>query len=289
MIEERLQEMAAERAEGLLQELELLSAPVIPLEVAATEEPLLIVTGGNYRDRFDGQLEFHRKKNRFLLFYNTKYDVQLVTGVGHHPRTRFSIAHELGHYFLEKHHRYLVQGGSTHGSKSEFFSHVQIEREADAFAASLLMPRRLMRPLVNAGGLTLGRIDELADHFKTSRVSTAIRAVQLSDFPCALAGIRGGVVAWTFLSSALTGAGCYPGERGSTLHQGAKATWDRMSEGDEERSERESTVSSWFRTYDRDYLEDIAVTESYLPVPPMETLLALLTVDEDDLVQDDED
>jgi hypothetical protein len=287
-MEERLQEMAAERAETLLEDLKLLSAPVSPLKVATTEEPLLILKGGNYRNRFDGQLEFHRKKNRFLLFFNTKYDEFLIGG-GHHPRTRFSIAHELGHYFLEKHHRYLVRGGSTHRSKSEFFSHAQIEREADAFAAGLLMPRRLMRPLVNSGELSLERIEGLAGYFETSRVSAAIRAVQLSDFPCALAGIRGGAVAWTFLSPALKEAGCYPRGRGSSPHGDAKASWERMADGDEEQGEGEANIGDWFRTYDREHLEEIAVTESYLPVPSMETLLVLLTIDEDDLMKDDED
>src|SRR4051794_6508579 len=133
MMEERLQVMAAEHAEALLERLELLSAPVDLAQVAASEEPLLVLRSGNYRDRFDGQLEYHRRRNRFLLFYNTRYDQPGADRP--HPRTRFSLAHELGHYFLDRHHDYLVLGGTTHGSKSEFFSHVQIEREADAFAA----------------------------------------------------------------------------------------------------------------------------------------------------------
>ncbi len=58
---------------------------------------MLLLRSGDYRSKFDGQIEYHRANNRFLLFYNTKYD-DPQTGE-HHPRTRFSFGHELGHYF----------------------------------------------------------------------------------------------------------------------------------------------------------------------------------------------
>ena len=219
--------MAAEQAEALLERLGMTSAPINPVQVAASEEPLLILKSGDYRDRFDGRLEYHTRRNRFILFYNTKYNGLAEAGL--HPRTRFSIAHELGHYFLDEHHDYLVHGGGSHGSKSEFFSHVLTEREADAFAAALLMPKRLMRPMVNSGELTLRRIDELARHFHTSNVSTAIEAVKLSHFPCALVGIRDGLIAWTFLSQSLREAGCYPRERGSRPTRRRSRHGDRWS------------------------------------------------------------
>ena len=286
LIEQRLQEIAAETAEAILERLRMGSAPINLFEVAASEEPLLILKSGNYRDRFDGQLEYHRQKNRFILFYNTKYD-RLAQG-GIHPRTRFSIAHELGHYFLDKHHDYLVRGGSTHGSRSEFFSHVLTEREADAFAAALLMPRRLIRPLVNSGELTLGRINDLAAHFEASNVSTAIQAVRLSDFPCGLVGIRDGLVAWTFLSPSLRDAGCYP-RRGSKPHRVAQARWQGMLEGDEDYSQRDGTIGDWFDSYGQEEIDGILIAESYLPVPAMHTLLVLLAADEDDFMQENDD
>ena len=286
-IQQRLQEMAAETAEAMLERLRMNCAPINLFDIAASEEPLLILKGGNYRDRFDGQLEYHRKSNRFILFYNTKHD-PLTQGVLH-PRTRFSIAHELGHYFLDKHHDYLVHGGTTHGSKSEFFSHVLTEREADAFAAALLMPRRLMRPLVNRGELTPRRIDELAAHFETSRVSTAIQAVKFSDFPSALIGIRDGIVAWTFLSASLNDAGCYPRQPGSNPHRVAQAKWQRMVQGEEADSEHCGNIGDWFDTYGQQHLDNLKIAESYLPVPAMHTLLVLLAADEADFMRDDDD
>ncbi len=47
-------------------------------------------------------------------------------------------------------------------------------------------------------------------------------------------------------------------------------------------------MDGWLRTYDKDHLEGLPVTEHYLPVPVMDTLVVLLTVPEDELVPDDE-
>src|SRR5271157_1307304 len=54
---------------------------------------------------------------------------------------RFTVAHELGHYFLEGHVQALFGAGQQfHQSESGFTSNDKYEREADSFAASLLMP-----------------------------------------------------------------------------------------------------------------------------------------------------
>jgi Zn-dependent peptidase ImmA (M78 family) len=61
-------------------------------------------------------------------------------------RKRFSMAHELGHFFL--HHRM----GKVHMDKNVFFRNdipnkedQRMEREANVFAAELLMPRQLIQ------------------------------------------------------------------------------------------------------------------------------------------------
>src|SRR5688572_20623786 len=186
------------QAEAIVRRLNL-SPAIDPLQIAKDEYPFLRTGGRNFGDRFDGKLRYSSEKKCFVLMYNTKYDATYPPGK-HHPRTRFSIAHELGHYFLEHHHAYLSHGGKTHASIGEFRSNVSIEREADAFAASLLLPSHLLSPIVNAQALSLTRIQQLADTFETSLTSTAIRSVQLSHFPCALAAIRQGSIVWMFPS-----------------------------------------------------------------------------------------
>jgi len=258
--------------------------PIDPFSIARSEHPLLNLISDDFRDAFDGQLEYHRKKNRFLLFLNTKYDANLGPDE-HHPRTRFSLAHELAHYFLEPHRAYLMGNGNSHSSESEFKSYSVIEREADAFAAGLLMPSRLFSPKVNKQEPSFELIREVAVDFETSILSTAIRTVQLSHFPCGLACIRQSSLAWMFCSTPLIEAGCYPAERDNMPPATATATWKNL-EGDG-LSTHEGRVGEWFRTYDTEDRESTFVTEQYFPIPVMNSLLALLTLNEDDLIEVD--
>ncbi len=277
---------AAERANEVVAQLGLREPPIDPLGVVASEHPILVVRGDDFRDRFDGQLEYHPDKRRFLLLFNTKYDRHKDR---HHPRTRFSIAHELGHYFLEEHHAYLRGGGRSHGSRGEFASSVDVEREADAFAAGLLMPASMLNPRVNEDDLSIERIIALAEEFDTSLVSTAIQSTLSSDFPTAVVGVRNGQVAWHFQSPCLIDAGCYPGERGSLRSSRAIGAWEQFSTGVTDIAPGIGFVKDWFRTYDRDYLDHLSVREEYLPVHSMQTMVVLLTIPEDELYHEDDD
>lgn len=100
-----------------------------PLDVVKAESPFLKAAGADLKNRYDGQFEYHPKKKRFLLSFNTKYDRGCAPGE-HHPRTRFSIAHELGHYYLATHRAFLMRTGVAHPSSSEFRTNVFVEREA---------------------------------------------------------------------------------------------------------------------------------------------------------------
>ncbi|MCG3178605.1 MAG: hypothetical protein BIFFINMI_00933 [Phycisphaerae bacterium] len=282
------QEKAIERAAEVLGALRIASAPIDPLAVAGSEKPLLCAMGADFHDRFDGQLEYHRSKNRFLLFYNTKYDARFPEG-GHHPRTRFSIAHELGHYFIEAHRAFLRRTGKSHPSRGEFLSDRTIETEADAFAAGLLMPSDLLAPMVNEGDLTFAQIEEWARAFRTSVTSTARRGIELSDFPCALVGVREGRVAFSFHSRAMIEGGCYPRPRGSDLPPAARPKWQAFAGGIGPDDKGQAFASEWFQTYDNDHAADAPVYEHYYGVPSMQTLLVLLTIPEEELFPGSDD
>jgi len=280
------QEKAIERAAEVLGVLRIASAPINPLKIAESEKPLLRATGGDFRNRFDGQLEYHRAKNRFLLFYNTKYDARAPEGELH-PRTRFSIAHELGHYFIESHRAFLRRTGKSHPSKGEFLSDRTIETEADAFAAGLLMPTDLLGPLVNEGDLTFSQIERWAGAFNTSVTSTARRSIELSDFPCALVGVRDGRVGFSFHSRAMIEGGCYPRPRGSDLPAEAQPKWEAFLRGTL-KGQGQAFGRDWCQTYDNDRAAGAPVYEYYYGVPSMQTLLVLIAIPEDELFPDED-
>src|SRR5271166_3114061 len=96
--DERCQELAGLLADEMAEHFELV-APIDPLEVVRREHRMLVAGGGDFSNRFDGKLKYNKEKRKFVLLFNTKYDVTMPAG-RHHPRTRFSICHELGHYFI---------------------------------------------------------------------------------------------------------------------------------------------------------------------------------------------
>lgn len=267
-------------AEELLQESNLLYAPVDIFSLLKSEYPLLKIRGGNFGTLFDGQLEYHPDKNRFILFYNTRYQASRDDN-NDHPRIRFSIAHELGHYYLDDHREYLLNGGESHQSKDEFNCNNLIEKEADCFAASLLAPKKLLSPLVNKGELSFSIIRETAETLQVSIVSTAISAVQISDFPCALIAIKDGKISWQSISEPLFENGCYPDYQASPQY--INVLWNNFLNGSLRSNTTSSKINCWLNTYDKHNLGNVYFEETYFGVPIMNTLLVLLTADERDL------
>jgi hypothetical protein len=131
--------------------------------------------------------------------------------------------------------------------------------------------------------LSLDRIDELATIFKTSLLSTARRAVAVSDFPCAVVGIRNGVTAWVCRPQSLIKYGFYPPSRGQFTSLTAHQQWKNFEMGIADRHTAPVYARHWFKTYGRTRLEQVSVNEHYLPIPILETLVVLLTIPEDEL------
>lgn len=167
-----------ELTSNIRKETNTMSAPVNLLNIAKAEEILL--APGCYGEEFNGRIEFHHKKRRFILFHpeiGTNYSSS---------RIRFSIAHELGHYYMPK-HRKLLTRGCSHYSKSGFISENKLEREADFFAASLLLPGDVLTAFCRRKKFfTLKEITELANEWQTSVISAAIRYVQWTSECCAM-------------------------------------------------------------------------------------------------------
>ena len=193
----RLQK-AADLAEETARALELQQLPIQPLTIAAHEG--IKYVGDDFGDDFDGRLEYHSQG--FLLFYNTKYGAgRSENHLG--ARVRFSISHELAHYYLPEHRHFLQRSGLSHYSQAEFHSDRLTEREADTFAASLLMPATLVSPLINQGEASLARVQTLAERCRVSLEAAAIRFVRLSHFPTAAILTTNEGIKWAIVSDAL--------------------------------------------------------------------------------------
>lgn len=92
-----------------------------------------------------------------------------------HRRKRFSTGHELGHW---RHHRGKSFRCRPDDIGGNVLAETHPERVADAYAADLLLPAYLFRPLAQQfRASTLEAVDKLADIFDVSLTATARRLV----------------------------------------------------------------------------------------------------------------
>ena len=87
-------------------------------------------------------------------------------------RQRFTIAHELGHYFLHMKERDTDEPIISFRSDNS-----PREREANSFAAALLVPEDLLRE--EYGKMVIPVSDALADIFRVSKAAMRIRLEEL--------------------------------------------------------------------------------------------------------------
>lgn len=92
------------------------------------------------------------------------------------PRQRFTLAHELGHFFLHEGKRFRDNYASTSSSNYDVD-----EVAANAFAAELLMPSLAVEYFITKENLK--EVDELANVFKVSLKAMTYRLVNLGWLP----------------------------------------------------------------------------------------------------------
>jgi Zn-dependent peptidase ImmA (M78 family) len=137
-----------------------------------------------------------------LLRVGNSFGIMYSTDIANEGFQRFSVAHELGHYFLPDHPEQVLQHGA-HVSRAGFTSNDPYEREADFFAGALLLPKVLVRPLVSRLPEGMDGLIELAQSCRTSLTSTAIAYAQTSSAAVAVILSDHGAVKFCFMSDAM--------------------------------------------------------------------------------------
>lgn len=122
----------------------------------------------------DGLVLFDSEEKRYLLMLSEKTYGGLEEG---DPRSRFSLAHEIGHLVLHReellemsriphHEAALMRASHSHRPFED------TEWQADAFAAALLMPASGLHALEREGGLTA---EALQERYLVSSLAAEIR------------------------------------------------------------------------------------------------------------------
>lgn len=130
----------------------------------------------NYEDAFDGM----------LLYDNRDFHIHINIDNGNRQnskRGRFTLAHELGHFFIDEHRLGLKYGLlEPHASFHNLNQKTKIEEEADFFASCLLMPENKFKD--QAGkfkrqsenkNFSFDVLHNLSENFQASILSTLIR------------------------------------------------------------------------------------------------------------------
>lgn len=118
------------------------------------------------------------------------------------PRTRFTFAHEAGHFFLHRHH--LRSGQIFRDDRIDLDQEAKLdplEREANEFAIEVLLPRRCLEERFRrTTAIDIDFIAKLSDEAATSLQATAIRVARRSSDRICVLLVEGGRVSWAVAS-----------------------------------------------------------------------------------------
>jgi len=120
-------------------------------------------------ENYNAQITYDKGTKKYVMHVNEAHSVE---------RQRFSIAHELGHLAL--HNKQLAQLGKLERSGAS-----ETEREADEFAAQLLMPEQGVRDYLTTVGIDpkctidVSVVKRLANQFRVSKQVAIIRLREL--------------------------------------------------------------------------------------------------------------
>lgn len=184
--------MAKQQAEAFLRDEGITTLPVDPFAIARSRaievKPKPDTAGG---------------VSGMLLRHGNTFGILYATHISNEGFQRFSVGHELGHYFLDGHIDHFLPKGGVHTSHAGFVSADPFELEADQFAAGLLMPSGPFKRALGRNDASLVAIEFVATLCKTSLTATAIRYAELTDAAVAIVISTGPTVDFCFMSDTI--------------------------------------------------------------------------------------
>lgn len=150
-INEELEELTS----NILLNNDMYKIPVDVVKIANTND--ISVYEGELDKKISGAIRYDKSKNTFEILVN-KNDLKV--------RQRFTIAHELGHYFL---HKEILENDEIHIDTMYRMTNKQ-EQEVDYFAGALLMNKTILENLQKEN-----TIAELAELFNVSVSAMTVR------------------------------------------------------------------------------------------------------------------
>lgn len=232
--------LTEQHAARVLQDQQITTLPVDPITIAEAAD---IVVQAMPKDM--------PGVSGMLMLTGTTFGILYATHIESEGFRRFSVAHELGHYFIPGHPDVLFPtGAGTHESRAGFTSSDPYEAEADHFAAALLMPEqpftRALRLFREDG---LAAIEHLSERCQTSLTATAIRYAERASIPAAVVVSAGQRIDFAFMSKAMREFDIQWPRKGSAVPYGVlteRFNLDPQNVMGARRSDGVSSLRDWF-------------------------------------------
>lgn len=154
--------------------------------------------------------------------------IAVRTSIRETGRKNFTKAHEIGHFVLPGHDQASVAcTASEVGNWTDPSGGKELERDANEFAAELLMPSELIQIITRGASPSLAVIDKIAREFGVSLSAAAWRYCDVVGGKCAVVWSTDGAIQWAKRSAGFSyflakdrpveegtfAAACFRGER----------------------------------------------------------------------------
>ena len=181
---------ARQHGERIAAEKGYTSFPIDPFAIADSEGIMIVPKPADKKGVSGG-----------IIFDEDVPSIFYATNIDNEGFQRFTVAHELGHYYLDGHPEEILKSSKMHISHAGFRQgDSSIELEADHFASGLLMPTHLVKKELLRRVIGLAGIESLAEVSKCSLTAAAIRAAECSPHPMAILVSKGAAVDYCFMS-----------------------------------------------------------------------------------------
>ncbi len=128
-----------------------------------------------------------------ILMSKDEAIITINNAITYQPKINYIIAHEIGHAQL---HRHLFLFNDSDKTLSEWYAQGPHEKEANVFAAELLLPGDLFVRKVKNKKLELTLIEEVAAYFGASKTATFLRYKDLGQYPVMVIFVEDGIIKW---------------------------------------------------------------------------------------------
>lgn len=185
---------------------------------------------------------------------------------------RFTIAHELGHYEISKHRSVLQHGFNVSSFKLNYNPTSFQEKEANEFASSLLMPKKLFREITDQLEINSQTIKKISDKFNVSLTAASLRYLKIGKKTICVIKVKDKKIEWAF---------CNDNFKLKYIKRGQ--TILRESEGWKYFNNKDSftegpaliNASVWFYN-DNNLRNDFYIYEDVIPLPSYNSVLIIL-------------